>query len=127
MRYCLERQTGISSRGQEQQQQPAAELSKAVTCQKPELACAQPQVPDLGLPNHAEKLEKNNTENIDESEPIINETVGFSCDNCTDKFMTENSMRIHVAQCGKARLAGSLQTELPENENMRYINNKNNF
>jgi hypothetical protein len=121
VRYCMEKKTGISSTGL----QASSELSNQVTCHNSdecstELACAQPQVPVLGLPNHAEKLEKNNTEIIDESEHLNEETAGFQCDNCADKFMSENSMRIHAVQCGKVKPIKSIETDLPEMDNTRY-------
>ena len=124
VKYCIVNKTGSGSTGQ-----ASGELSTEMTCHtsdkcETELACAKPQVPVVGLPNHAEKLEENNKEIIDDGNDetnFINEDITeYKCDNCSDQFMSENSMRIHAVQCGKAKQVQSIQPELPDIENKRY-------
>eukprot|EP00092_Neocalanus_flemingeri_P005869 GFUD01006317.1.p1 GENE.GFUD01006317.1~~GFUD01006317.1.p1 ORF type:complete len:3795 (+),score=856.15 GFUD01006317.1:678-11387(+) len=121
VKYCIVNKTGMCSTGL----QASGELSTEMTCHKSdkcemELACAKPQVPVVGLPNHTEKLKENNKEIIDdgnnETNLINDETNVYKCDECADEFMSENNMRIHAAQCGKAKSIQSIQPELPDIE-----------
>ena len=43
------------------------------------------------------------------------EDTSLQCDHCSDKFMSETSMRIHAVRCNRSRQ----QSELPDNEVQR--------
>ena len=120
MKYCLEKKPAPYKADP----QASVELSNQVTCHKPdecktELPCAQPQVPVVGLPNHAEKSEKNNIEIIDES-TISKKDTEFECEHCHDRFVTESSMRIHIAQCQRVKQQDTIDAELPGYGTGRY-------
>ena len=60
---------------------------------------------DGKLPNQAEDSSEKQQFN-DDLEDFYNEmdNVGYQCDACSSKFMSEHSLRIHAVQCNKSRI-----------------------
>ena len=57
------------------------------------------------LPNQAEDSSEKQQFN-DDLEDFYNEmdNVGYQCDACSSKFMSEHSLRIHAVHCNKSRI-----------------------
>ena len=60
---------------------------------------------DGKLPNQAEDSSEKQQFN-DDLEDFYNEmdNVGYQCDACSSKFMSEHSLRIHAVHCNKSRI-----------------------
>ena len=56
------------------------------------------------------------------------EDTSLQCDHCSDKFMSETSMRIHAVRCSRSRQQSeqpNTDTEMPRTEDIRRsVNNK---
>ena len=79
------------------------------------------QPPPATQPSSAQNSEHNNDDNDHFSDDYTNDD-GYQCGNCSSKFMSENSMRIHAVQCNKSRISqAKTEEEMPRNEaNKRY-------
>lgn len=77
------------------------------------------QPPPATQPAH--HSDHNNDDNDHFSDDFTNDE-GYQCGNCSSKFMSENSMRIHAVQCNKSRISqAKTEEEMPRNEaNKRY-------
>ena len=61
---------------------------------------------DGALPNQAEDSLSEKQQFNEDLENFYNEmdNVGYQCDACSSKFMSEHSLRIHAVQCNKSRI-----------------------
>ena len=60
---------------------------------------------DVKLPNQAEDTSSEKQQFNENLEDFYNEmdNVGYQCDACSSKFMSEHSLRIHAVHCNKSR------------------------
>ena len=117
----------IPATDQQQLEVPAETAAAAAECPPAVASAVEAELQQTNTDHHNNDdfpdFSELDTDSILDNE--FDNEIGFQCDTCSSKFMSETSMRIHAAKCNKSRQLQSLQQSddtNSRNELKRYRN-----